>query len=234
MRKRQGASLLNVLVFMMFAIMIMSQVFFFAKWSADSAAENREIMMYRFHLDSLIEEAKSALRETGGKAIVHNEQLDNTGGTLKFSEFYEGATARYSTSHKWELSTKTDWDAYKDSNDDNVYSLTIHDLDYSFDISGFNRETWTKKYGNTSADKKIFAAMLPIGSVDLNASGDIIRTSIGKPQYGIVYNRFYLIRATAKLPDSYYGRKLMYQVLVRRDEQDYRNLDVLSFQEVWF
>ena len=66
---------------------------------------------------------------------------------------------------------------------------------------------------------------IPVISEDVSrdASGDITA----------VKNRYYLIRAWKKLPANYYGRKLMYQVLVSRDETTH-NINTLSFQEVWF
>lgn len=234
-RKRQGASLLNVIVFMMFALMITAQVFFLAKWSADSSAEGREIMMYRINLDSLVEEGKKALRETdGNKKIVHSEKLDKEDSQLDFSGFYEGTKAEHNDEKDWELADiKINYGI--------SYDLTIHDLEYSFDATFNNYNSsakWVKQSGKNS-NKKVFAAMLPIGTLKRNASNDIVLDGVGKPTYETVYNRFYLIRASVQLPENYYGRKLMYQVLVSRDENasstsTFHNVDVLSFQEVWY
>ncbi|MBQ3347686.1 MAG: hypothetical protein IJG51_06905 [Synergistaceae bacterium] len=224
MKKRDGASLLNVMVFMLFAVMITAQVFFFAKWSADSVAEEREIMMYRLNLDSLVEEGKSALKVTGTKAIVHSTKLDDTNGELTFSSFYEGAKAEYSNGNDWEPST-----VYGDT-----YNITIHDLEYSFDARVFDRTNFINNYSGSNMHKKVFAAMLPLGIIVSNDSGDISRDKVGKPIYNPVYNRFFLIRAWVQLPENYYGRKLMYQVLVSRDEPNHNDVQVLSFQEVWF
>ncbi|MBQ6972360.1 MAG: hypothetical protein IJP86_08430 [Synergistaceae bacterium] len=237
---RQGASLLNVMVFMMFVVMIMAQVFFFAKSSADSVSEERELLMYRMNLDSLVEAAKDALRSN---EIVHNTRLDETGGALKFSEFCEGARAKRDSggNSNWEIPSAWKAEGYKD-----VYSLTIHDLDYSFDQSGFDRDSWTDGgYGTSSTYKKPFASMLPLGdkvwdvvSAD-DGSGDVSvmrRDGAGKPVISPVRNRFFLIRAWAGLPENYYGIRLMYQVLVSRDNEgeSSHNVQTLSFQEVWF
>ena len=224
----------------MFAVMITAQVFFFAKSSVDSVSEERELLMYRMNLDSLVEEAKDALLINGG--IVHWNKLDDTGGALKYSEFYDGAKAKTAGARDWELSTKSQWEnAYGDT-----YSLMIHDLDYSFDADGFNRNDWTTEgYGTSSMYKKPFSPMLPRGlpltyTVTVTSSDgssyDVEKVStdkIGKPVLSTVYNRFFLIRAWAKLPENYYGMRLMYQVLVSRDEPPAR-VDTLSFQEVWF
>ena len=79
MTKRPGLSLLNVMVFMLFAVMITAQVFFFAKSSSDSLAEGREIMLYRLQLDSLVE----ALRKAGEcKADAITLSLDDRNESL--------------------------------------------------------------------------------------------------------------------------------------------------------
>ena len=52
--------------------------------------------------------------------------------------------------------------------------------------------------------------------------------------------RYYLIRARVDLPaDKFYGRNLMYQVLVKRNEDvadtiSFHKVTVKSFQEVWY
>lgn len=236
MIRRQGASLMNVMVFMMFAVMITAQAFFFAKSSVDSVSEERELLMYRLNLDSLVEEAKKALINDG---IVHYSALDDIGGALKFSQFYDGAKAKIDGNRNWELSTKLNWaDAYED-----MYNLTIHDLDYSFDASGFDRNKWTTDgYGTFNMNKKPFSPMLPRGvvSTDLvsadDGSGDVVvvrRDGTGKPVISPVYNRFFVIRAWVTLPENYHGMRLMYQVFVSRDEPPSK-VETLSFQEVWF
>ena len=232
-RKRRGASLLNVMVFMMFAVMITAQVFFFSKSSSDSLAEGREIMLYRLQLNSLVEEAKDALRvKEGDKVIGHLATLETK--PLKYSDFSDDAKI------------------FDDSNvgsewRDSGYHVRIYDLDYLFDSKGedsdsFNtndRNKWTENYSGSYKHRKLFAAMPPTGEVQKDGDGNIQRNDIGKPIYETVDSRYYLIRAWKQLPENYYGTKLMYQVLVKRDEKDpssgtYHNVDVLSFQEVWY
>ena len=82
MTKRNGISLVNVMVFMLFAGMVTAQVFFFMSSSMDSIGEEREIMMYRLRLDTLVKEAKKELEKpekTGVKiiGIKHDENLNN-------------------------------------------------------------------------------------------------------------------------------------------------------------
>ena len=230
MRKRRGASLINVMVFLMFAGMITAQVFFFSRTSADSLAEGREIMLYRLQLQSLVEEAKDKLKiqtEQDG-AILHDSRLHNASGeprtmnaidVVKYNEFYDKTT----------LISNSD-DSFPDTWKNNGYHVRIHDLDYSFDATGFDsssRSDWVENYGNSNAEKKLFAAMyVPVMSEDVtrNASGDITA----------VTHRYYLIRAHKQLPANYYGRKLMYQVLIRRNENNHQDIQTLSFQEVWY
>lgn len=229
MKRRPGASLLNVMVFMMFSVMITAQVFFFAKTSMDSVSEERELMMYRLNLDSLVEVAKSALKTN---EIVRNTRLDNTGGALKFSDFYKGARAKKDSygNTDWQIPSEWEGEGYK-----GVYSLDIYDLDYSFDKSEFDRDKWIEEYSGEYMYKKPFASMLPLGREPIrNSSGDIILDSSDNPVLSPIRNRFFLIRAWTQLPENYYGRKLMYQVLVSRDEPNHNRVDTLSFQEVWF
>lgn len=233
MRKRNGASLLNVMVFMVFAVMVTAQVFFFSQSSMESLADEREIMMYRLNLDSLLEEAKTALMEQGNiKEIVHDNALHDNNNSMTYSQFFDGLVedgkqvftqARFKNGLKWEMSSE--WDS-------NKYYAAIHDLDYVFD-SRFSRGTYINGdgdksgYGNENAYKKVFAAMPSVKEKVPDGEGNLVDTDE-------VLARYYLIRVYAKLSEKFYGRHLMYQVLVKRDENDHTKLDTLSFQEVWF
>ena len=225
MRKRRGASLLNVMVFMMFAVMVTAQVFFFSKSSSDSLAEEREIMVYRLNLNSLVEEAKDALGETEN-VIGHLSTLEEH--TLTYATFSDDA----------KIFDDDDVEAkWKNSG----YHVRIYDLDYVFDGSSFStaeRIEWTTKYSGAYKHRKLFAAMPPIGTLEYDDEGNVKLNEISKPKYASVSERFYLIRAWTQLPENFFNAKLMYQVLVKRDEDPasskYHNVDVLSFQEVWY
>ena len=199
MNKRRGASLLSVMVFLLFAVMITAQVFFFAKSSVDSVAEQREIMMYRMNLDSLIKEPETFIKNFTAVRVSAN-----------YSNFHS-LTAIFndnSLGNEWKTDGKTD-----------PYHIVVYDLDYDFNASSFVRQDYIDNYGNSDADKKVFAAM----------------PSDKDPDTNNIMARYYLIRAWVELPSNYYGRKLMYQVLVKRDETvSPRKLKTLSFQEVWF
>lgn len=250
MNKRRGASLLSVMVFLLFAVMITAQVFFFAKSSVDSVAEQREIMMYRMNLDSLVEEAKSRLEYAN--LITHENDLYKEENKMNYEMFYmgrnrDGGAGQIYTQKEYKCDG-ADWAKWKSESEsewkDNVtYYAVIHDLDYKFD-SDFQRDPYIKKYGNTNAHKKVFAAMNP--PVEDGDAGTYNETT-GKwepdeatGEWKPVRRRYYLIRACARLPENYYGRKLMYQVLVRRDNEDdttymkTHKVEVISFQEVWF
>lgn len=227
MVKRRGVSLLNVMVFMTFAVMLTAQVFFFAKNAVDEVADEREMMMYRMNLDSLVEEAKAALRlpSNDSNGIKHHNGEEPT-LTFKttFEEFYDKTQALNKDKRLWELPSKSDWESkYNDT-----YSVLIYDLDYTLDYDGhfIGGTEWQKTTGEYTY-KKVFAAMNP--TADDREGG----TEDGTP-----IRRYYLIRAWAQLPENFYGSKLMYQVLVRRDNEnsdtESHHVEVLSFQEVWF
>ena len=218
MNKRRGASLLSVMVFLLFAVMITAQVFFFAKSSVDSVAEQREIMMYRMNLDSLVEEAKKSLKVKGSATELYHR---DSSSSVSFSSFYTDTKAKYKN-------TSTEWDAPKWEIGNVEYNVAIYDLDYEFD-SHFVRNDYITDYGNTKAHQKIFAAMPRTNVTD--SEGNIQYESDGVTPK--ISGWYYLIRAWVKLPSNYYDRTLMYQVLVWRDENSYK-LKTLSFQEVWF
>ncbi|MBQ3763674.1 MAG: hypothetical protein II869_01750, partial [Synergistaceae bacterium] len=92
--KRRGVSLLNVMVFMVFAVMLTAQVFFFAKNAADDVADEREMMMYRMNLDSLVDEAKKKLE---GSSIKHDKNIVSA----NYSNFYKKIKV-------WPTTTPTD------------------------------------------------------------------------------------------------------------------------------
>ena len=218
--KRRGVSLLNVMVFMVFAVILTAQVFFFAKNAVDEVADEREMMMYRMNLDSLVQEAMEALRK--GKEAAHKDKIINK--YIKKSnsdvDFYDGTNV---------------W-----SNTNNT--VRIHDLDYKFDpifFTTFNRNTDWKEQSGENMYKKIFAAMpfIPKKKIKTDDDGNTVTDAEGNPEYEYTDDaeyRYYLIRAWVQLPENFYGSKLMYQVLVRRKEDDHTDLKVRSFQEVWF
>lgn len=72
---RKGSSLVNVLVFFMIALMITAQAFFFLTNSAESVAEEREMMQVRLKLDALVDDAKYALNHF----VVPNDTIPYIG-----------------------------------------------------------------------------------------------------------------------------------------------------------
>ena len=251
MKKRRGASLLNVVVFMMFAVMVTAQVFFFSKSSSDSVAEEREIMLYRLSLDSIVEDAKDALKVKNKllmniehpEEISHDGRLNNPDNKFTFDKFYDGIGSgndKIFTQVRQRGNNNKVWEFISGD-----YHASIHDLDYIF-FGGdtFDRATWTNKdngYGNENAHKKLFAAISPdikfiIGDVLSSDNVTMISGDVPVPTH-----RYYLIRAWVTLPANYYGRRLMYQVLVKRYEDedfrindDFHSIETLSFQEVWY
>ena len=214
MTKRRGASLLNVMVFVLFAMMIAAQVFFFSKASLDSVSEEREIMMYRMNLDTLVEEAKLAVKNMGS--------VDTLPRTASYANFYDMTDI-----------TNTVW-TYPGGVPD-PYHASIHNLNYELSTA-YDRATFISQ----SRDQRIFAAMSPLSYDKIVLSSDgvtqILSTDGVTPiTEHVITNSFYLIRAWATLPENYYGVRLMYQVLVSKDERsNTTEPDILSFQEVWY
>lgn len=259
MTKRNGVSLVNVMVFMLFAAMVTAQVFFFMNSSMESIAEDREILMYRLKLDTLVEEAKKELENPVEKnghltGIKHDDNLhlNPETNTLTYKTFFDGAAFNgidVHTQTKYFDGSKLKWDYWNDKDksdwkDNETYYAVIYDLDYNFN-SSFSRNDYTPNYSGSNMYRKIFAAM-PVETEDKNVplldpDGNPLLNGDGTPQttvQAVPVNRYYLIRACAKLPEKFYGRHLMYQVLVRRNKEDddtaVHELETLSFQEVWF
>ena len=239
MTKRNGISLVNVMVFMLFAAMVTAQVFFFMSSSMDSIGEEREIMMYRLRLDTLVEEAKKELEkpENIGTSIKHDENLNNNldddTNKLTYATFFDGNGSVHTQTKYWDGSAWKNWDKKENSDwdEEETYYAVIFDLDYKFNAI-FNKNDRDDYIENYSGYKKVFAAMLPETEEKdvsvLQADG----TTVIEVQT-VPVKRYYLIRTCAKLPQKFYGQHLMYQVLVRRNE-DNNEVDTLSFQEVWF
>ena len=218
MTVRKGASLINIMVFVMFAMMVTAQVFFYTATSFEGLTDEREIMSYRLMLDSIVRLASTDLAlNAGERSITHTDGI-----TANYQSFYRNTQVEINhTIQSWDIS------AYPSD-----YHATIHDLDYEFH-NDFNRDYWIdgeksggKVYGKYNSDnmhQKLFAAMNPpIMDTDVDADGN--------PLY-----RYYLLRAYVDLPEKkFYGRKLMYQVLFRRYENIPHTVELKSFQEIWF
>ena len=244
MTKRNGISLVNVMVFMLFAGMVTAQVFFFMSSSMDSIGEEREIMMYRLRLDTLVKEAKKELEKpekTGVKiiGIKHDENLNNNipdddTNSLTYATFFDGNGIVHTQTKYWDGSAWKNWDKKENSDwdEEETYYAVIFDLDYKFDAT-FDRSKYIENYSGSKMYKKVFAAMNPPVVYEDSEYDNDTKEPKTPPK-----RRYYLIRACAKLPQKFYGQHLMYQVLVRRNNEDKEDeahkVDTLSFQEVWF
>ncbi len=240
MRRRRGASLLNVMVFMLFAVMVTAQVFFFTKTSMEEIVEEREIMSYRLMLDELVEVAENALSRNDiytQNNITHSEDQKAT-----YQEFFENTQALKKIPHAGLNDTWEKWEKPAEWNA--IYNVSIHDLDYTFKNDNTkkwqnnDRENWSKLYSGKNMYKKVFAAVPP----DTRTTQTLSSDGVSSVDVTEVVSRYYLVRARVDLPaDKFYGRNLMYQVLVRRSDDveiptppTPRKVETLSFQEVWY
>ncbi len=206
MTMRRGASLINIMVFVMFAMMVTAQVFFYTTTSYESLTEEREIMSYRFMLDSIMRLASADLAlNAGERSISHRDGI-----TADYTSFYKNTQITINNVIK-------SWDISEYSSE---YHATIHDLDYSFDAT-FDRTTWERsKYSSENIYQKLFVAM---PSEDVSGGGNWCRYYLLRAYVDLPEKKFY-------------GRKLMYQVLFRRKETPGlpHNPKIQSFQEIWF
>ena len=131
--KRSGASLINVLVFMLAAVMITAQVFFFFEREMQTTTENSELLLTRMRLESIVQEAKKFLTPKAA--------------TADYKTFYEN--------------TKLDIDPKKFPKDywNDKYHVAIHSLNYSLEKKSFNSDEWLE----IAPHERIFPAMKPDG-----------------------------------------------------------------------
>ncbi|MBR0203594.1 MAG: PD-(D/E)XK nuclease family protein, partial [Synergistaceae bacterium] len=88
-RKRPGVSLLNVMVFLVFSVMVMAQVFFYSVSSSESVIEEREIMRVRLILSDMIRKA------SGGTYL--NQARSKEKGTVNYKTFWNDSPENFIT-----------------------------------------------------------------------------------------------------------------------------------------
>ena len=206
--RRRGASLINVIVFMMAAIMITAHVFFFSALSSENRALQAETLQRRFQFDRVLNYAI----DTISGDITSNDTSPNVAKYDMFSKDYN------SSEHNPRLKHELSGDIY----------VSIHDLNYtlnSFETSKYMDEI--QKVDNQIKNAKaiiptrIFPPMMPEDSGDIRYF--LVRVYGTEKTYG------------ERLASD--GKKeLMYQVLVKRDARKHGSdrAKVLSFQEVWY
>ena len=149
-RKRPGASMLNVLVFFLAAIMIMAQVFFFARTSQDNLAAQAEALQQRAAMDGHLHYALSSVVP----------YLDTLKDDLKEASFFaddytDGAGNTYHSFVKRRLVYNSPSTVTNDSYSHNIGTV-IYDLDYivSHD-EGSHDADWEAQSGK-DMEKMIF------------------------------------------------------------------------------
>ena len=129
--RRPGVSLLNVMVFLIFSVMVTAQVFFYSVNSSESVIEEREIMRVRLILADMIRKAKSYT----GYAPSKN--------TIAYDEFRKGNNFH---------DLKADSSANVPST---VSGVDIHNLGYQYKSSSVDITYYWKQ----KAYERIFAQM---------------------------------------------------------------------------
>ena len=115
--KHKGISLLSVIIFMAFAFMVMSQVFFYSVNSNESVIEEREIMRVRLLLQDMIRQANTS----ANLAIAHSKNKDK----VNYKTFWDDSPKNF---HQIKNNNAT---------------VDIHNLNYTFE-SGFDKNEWDK------------------------------------------------------------------------------------------
>ena len=135
MRRRSGASLINVLVFMFAAVMITAQVFFFSENESKSMKDEREMMQVRMRLENIVETGKTLLPSYVATPMMTLPIAD-------YETFYNNTKLSGFPKNYW----------------NKTYYLCIHTLNYMLQEKTFDPTKW-EKYKNDETYKKIFPPM---------------------------------------------------------------------------
>ncbi len=246
-RKRQGASLVNVLVFFIAATMITTQVFFFSTLSAENTSVQAHTIQQRLIMNMRLDRALTALESHDLPSLDHNvldpEELEAAYANPKIVNVAHGLLVRRQSFDRttnallWEddahtkplLYTATVLDGYKSfdkvakvwSADNGL--INVYDLNYTLmHNNGF--------YPKIEEPDKGSWHLVPVPQRIFPPK---------KPESGTYY---FLVRV---LTPTETGRKtLMYQMLAGRTKRPDTDFDrtrthfydvkPLSFQEVWF
>ncbi|MBQ3449907.1 MAG: hypothetical protein IJG34_08455 [Synergistaceae bacterium] len=211
--KRTGASLVNVLVFFLVALMITAQAFFFLSNSAESVAEEREMMQIQLKLDELVDEGKYALLHV----VVPNETSPCIG---LISKDYHGAIYKIKISKDKYIEYGTDFYLFRDgrNNQDDEY------------------DSKTKLWENTNHDAAVFDLNYYFLCEDDSKENDISGLAECMANITDEYvkifpplgKNYFLIRARVKLST---GNYIMRQVVIKKDGTD---LYTRSSEEVYY
>lgn len=137
-KKRPGASLVNVLVFFLAAVMITAQVFFFFQNESDSIKGEREILQVRMRLESLVQEGKKYTIGRNDTVLTSQD----------YSTFFN-ATKIAGTGEYW----------------GKKYFMTINTLNYPFKTRLIHKEGYRDKefdeaeWNNIPVPQRIFSPM---------------------------------------------------------------------------
>lgn len=226
-RKRVGASMVNVLVFLVASLMITAQVFFFSTMSAETNAMQVKAMHSRLVVDRALDVAIDEI-----KSITHNTPSPIVG--LANSSSTDIRINRRTRS-------KTEKTLVFDNSANQYYETTSYDVYKKGDYTSFHDETATlrKTYKFTdSVDVYVYDLDYTyIANYDNTISNwnDVPKHNrVFPPMHESNGYRYFLIRV-CRLPSDTSQKKLMHQVLVRRKaEAGSYKVEPLSFQEVWY
>ena len=209
-KKRRGSSLVSVLVFLMMAVVITAQVYFFTTLSLEDGIEEREITALRIRLDRLIEDAGTEIKED-------RVQEPTTSITASYDTFYDKTQKRI-----YSEDASTHWGIYDvpDVLAERKMYAHIHNLNYTF--SGDNPGS-----NPIPMHKRVFAAIPPDNpylkgdvrgtrsngvSINTNSASQDTIYNIISADSKLKKRKYYLIRAYTKTTSN---RNLLHQVLVR-------------------
>ena len=216
-RRRPGASLVNVLVFFIAAMMITAQVFFFSTLSAENTSTQAHAVQQRIIMNMRLDKALTALESSDLTVLVNAPEaafanpaiMDNRSITVKVLST-DGVTYIEETRNDYESFDKVAkvWSA--DNGLVNVYDLNYTLINNNTD---YTTDSWTA----VPVPQRLFPPRVtaPDGT------------------------HYFLVRVLT--PTETGKRSLMYQVQVGRkaisgatDPSHYYEVKPISFQEVWF
>lgn len=225
--KRQGASMINVLVFFVMAIMVASQTFFFTASSMEVTTVRTETAARKFAYERYLYEALEVVRNTDATSLQRNE-ADSL--PVSYSDGYCDSN-RNPTKVFFEQ-RKTNY-----SKTGNNVCYEIYDLNYQFEHAyKVNASNDLELALDFSLSQSHLATSWEAQRGD--SAGTRFFDKLNQIAFPSMGENHYLIRVYEKYTDDETERqklrnqRLMYQVVVKKNGTN--TPKVISFQEVWY
>ena len=206
-RKRAGASLVNVCVFFLAAIIITAQAFFFATTSTETLAEETKAITRRFSMGQKLELALTALESRDLKTIANPASAE-----AAYANFGVIRTNIISSNDLTERAYES-FDKVAKVWSDDTRTVFIYDLNYK--LINANNSTPGEAWDDVPMPKRLFPPMQP------DSNGHYFLVRVTGPAQGLGKKLLYQVLTRRTVHDM-------------SDPMHYYEVKPLTFQEVWY